>query len=103
MNPAPAEKRLNEARQFLQQYNFSQAVQAYDKLTQQFPHKAGIWFEYGCAAGGAGLLDLVERTWRKALELEPNNSELLLQMGHRYQALRLPEKARSAFERAAAL
>jgi Flp pilus assembly protein TadD len=102
MNPAPAEKKLNEARQFLQEYNFSQAVPAYEKLTQQFPHKARIWFEYGCAAGGAGQLDLVERAWRKALELEPNNSELLLQMGHQYQVLRLPEKAGTSFERAAA-
>ena len=49
------------------------------------------------------MLDQVERTWRKALELEPNNSELLLQMGHRYQALRLPQKARASFERAAVL
>jgi tetratricopeptide (TPR) repeat protein len=102
MNPAPAEKKLAEARQFLQEYNFSQAVPAYEKLTQQFPHKARIWFEYGCAAGGAGQFDLVERAWRKALELEPNNSELPLQMGHRYQGLRQPEKARAAFERAAA-
>jgi tetratricopeptide (TPR) repeat protein len=103
MNPAPAEKKLNEARQYLQQCNFAQAVPAYDKLTQQFPHKARIWFEYGCAAGGAGSHDLVERAWRKALELEPNNGELLLQMGHRYQGFRLPEKARASFERAAAL
>jgi tetratricopeptide (TPR) repeat protein len=103
MNPAPAEKKLNEARRFAQQHNFAQALAAYEKLAQQFPHKAGIWFEYGCAAGGAGLLDQVERTWRKALELEPNNSELRLQMGHRYQALRLAEKARASFERAAAL
>src|SRR5580692_3522757 len=102
MNPAPAEKKLNEARRFLQEYNFAQAVSAYDRLTQQFPHKAWIWFEYGCAAGGAGQFDLVERAWRKALELEPNNSELPLQMGHRYQGLRQPEKARAAFERAAA-
>ena len=102
MNPAPVDKKLNEARLLLQACNFSQAVPAYEKLTQQFPHKAGIWFEFGCAAGGAGQLDLVERAWSKALELEPRNGELPLQMGHRYQALRLPEKARASFERAAA-
>jgi len=101
MNPAPGERKLNEARQFLEHCNFSKAVNAYERLTHQFPHKAWIWFEYGCAAGGAGLLDLVERAWRKALELEPHNSELSLQMGHRYLGLRLPEKARAAFERAA--
>jgi Flp pilus assembly protein TadD len=102
VNPAPADRRLNEARQFLQEHNFAQAIQAYERLTQQFPHRAWIWFEYGCASGGAGQLDLLDRAWRKALELEPNNGELLLQMGHRYQALRQPEKARASFERAAA-
>jgi tetratricopeptide (TPR) repeat protein len=103
MSPAPAEKKLTEARQFLQEYNFSQAVPAYEKLTQQFPQKAWIWFEYGCAAGGAGQLDLAERAWSKALALEPNNSELPLQIGHRYQGLRQPKQARAAFERAAAM
>jgi len=103
MNPALAEKRLNEARLLLEKFSFSQAVAAYEKLALQFPHKAWIWFEYGCAAGGAGQFDLLERVWRKALELEPKDGELSLQMGHRYQALRLPEKARASFERAAAL
>jgi Flp pilus assembly protein TadD len=99
---APADKKLNEARQFLQMFDFSQAVQAYEKLTRQFPHKAGIWFEYGCAASGAGQLDLADRSWHKALELEPNNGELMLQIGHRYQALRQTAKARALFERSAA-
>jgi tetratricopeptide (TPR) repeat protein len=102
VNPAPADKKLNEARQLLQQYNFARAVQAYERLTQQFPHRAGIWFEFGCAAGGAGQLGLADRAWRKAVELEPANGELLLQIGHRYQGFRQPEKARSHFERAAA-
>jgi len=102
MNPSPAYKKLNEARQLSRASNFSQAVPAYEKLTQQFPQKAGIWFEYGCAAGGAGQLDLADHAWRKTLELEPNNSELMLQIGHQYQSLRQPEKARASFERAAA-
>jgi tetratricopeptide (TPR) repeat protein len=102
MNPAVPDKKLNEARQFLQKYNYAQALPAYEKLTQQFPHKAWIWFEYGCAAGGAGQLDLAERAWRKALEIEPTNGELPLQIGHRYQALRQPDKARTSFEQAAA-
>jgi tetratricopeptide (TPR) repeat protein len=101
VKPAPVEKPLNEARQLMQAHDYSAAIKAYEKLTQHFPHKAGIWFEYGCAAGGAGQLDLLDRAWRKALELEPHNSALLLQMGHRYQALRQLEKARASFERAA--
>jgi Flp pilus assembly protein TadD len=101
-NPALAAKKINEARQLSQACNFAQAVPAYEKLTQQFPHKAQIWFEYGCAAGDAGQLDLADRAWHKTIEVEPNNTELMLQIGHRYQALRQPEKARASFERAAA-
>ncbi|HEY3860929.1 MAG TPA: sulfotransferase [Verrucomicrobiae bacterium] len=103
MNPALADKKINEARLLLRQYNFVQAVPAYEKLARQNPHKAGIWFEYGCAAGGAGQLDLLDRAWAKALELEPRNSDLALKIGHHYQALRQHQKARASFERAASL
>jgi tetratricopeptide (TPR) repeat protein len=102
MNLSPEEKKLNAARELSRTFNFSQAVPAYEKLARQFPQKAGIWFEYGFAAGGAGQFDLAERAWNKAIELEPANFELMLQIGHRYKALRQPEKARKAFERAAA-
>ena len=102
MNPAAPDKKLSEARGFLTDFNFSQALAAYEKLSRLRPRDARIWFEYGCAAGGAGQLDLLEGLWRKALRPEPDNSQLLLQMGHRYQALRQPEKARTAFEQAAA-
>jgi len=97
-----SDKRLNEARGFLAAYNFSQAVAAYEKLSRQYPHKPELWFEYGCAAGGAGQLDLADRAWRKALELEPQNAALMLQIGHQYQNLRQPDKARASFEQAAA-
>jgi Flp pilus assembly protein TadD len=102
MNPSPEDKKLNEAREFSRLFKFSEAVPAYEKLARQFPQKAGIWFEYGFAAGGAGQFDLAERAWNKAIELEPNKSELMLQIGHRYKGLRQPEKARELFERAAA-
>ena len=101
MNPALSDKKLNEARELLNNGKFSQAVPAYEKLTRQFPHKARIWLGYGAAAAGAGQLDLADRAWNKAEELEPRNSEILLQIGHQYQALRLPEKARAWFEKAA--
>ena len=61
MNPVPSQKRLNEARGLLAKSNFSQALPAYQKLVQQFPRKAQIWFEFGCAAGGAGQIDLATR------------------------------------------
>jgi Flp pilus assembly protein TadD len=97
------DKRLNEARELVRQHSFSEAVTAYEKLTRICPHMAQIWFEYACAAAGAGQMDLTDRSWQRAQELEPGNLELQLQMGHHYQNLRHLEKARAAFERASAL
>jgi Flp pilus assembly protein TadD len=102
MNPASPDKKLNEARELLNSASFAQAVPAYEKLARQFPHLARIWLEYGAAAAGAGQPDLADRAWNKALELEPRNSEFMLQIGHQYQTLRQPEKARASFEKAAA-
>jgi tetratricopeptide (TPR) repeat protein len=47
-------------------------------------------------------VELAERAWQKAIELEPRNSELLVQIGHQYESLRRPEQARACFARAAA-
>ncbi|MGD0814704.1 MAG: sulfotransferase [Verrucomicrobiota bacterium] len=102
MNPGPSDKKLNEARRLLESYDLPQAVQAYEKLVQRFPHKAQIWFEYGGAACGAGQSELAELAWNKAVELEPRNGQLLLDIGHQCQRLRLPQKARTWFEKAAA-
>ena len=102
MNPGLSDKKLNEARRLLENYDLAQAVQAYEKLVQQFPNKAQIWFEYGCAACKAGQMDLADRVWRKAVELEPRNGQLMLQIGHQYQGLRRPEEARVWFEKASA-
>jgi len=102
MNPVSFNKKLNEARRLLESYSFSQALPAYEKLIRQFPRNARIWVEYGAAAGSAGQLDLADRAWNKALELEPGNSENLLQIGHQYKGLRQLEKARAWYEKAAA-
>jgi tetratricopeptide (TPR) repeat protein len=96
------DKKLNEARALAHAGNFSQAVLAYEKLTRQSPHRAPLWFEYGCAAGCNGQMDLAERAWRRAVELEPANAGLKLQIGHQFQNLRQAEKARAYFEQAAA-
>ena len=101
-NPA-SEKRLNEARDLIRQYSFSEAVAAFEKLTRVFPQVAQVWFEYGCAAVGAVQLDVAERAWQRTLELEPANVEFRLQMGHQYQNHRHLDKARAAFEQASAL
>ncbi|MGO8696507.1 MAG: tetratricopeptide repeat-containing sulfotransferase family protein [Limisphaerales bacterium] len=96
-------KKLNEARALSQAGSFSQSVLLYEKLTRQAPHLAPLWFEYGCAAGSDGQMDLAERAWTKAVEVEPRNAQLRLQIGHQYQNLRQREKARASFEQAASL
>jgi tetratricopeptide (TPR) repeat protein len=100
MNPASFDKSLNEARGLLAKSYFSQALPLYQKLAQQFPRKAQIWFEYGCAAGGADHMDLADGAWRQAAKLEPSNGQLMLQIGHQCQGLRQPEKARVWFQKA---
>ena len=102
MNSALLNKKLNEARELLTNVQFSHALLAYEKLARQFPRHAQIWLEYGAAAGRAGQLALAERVWNKVAELEPRNSELMVQIGHQYANLRQPEKARAWFEKAAA-
>jgi tetratricopeptide (TPR) repeat protein len=101
MNLAWVQK-LDEARELLLANNFSQALPLYQKLTRQCPEMATIWFEYGNAASGLRLTGLADQAWGKARELEPRNAELIGMIGHHYQGLRQPEKARACFAQAAA-
>lgn len=101
MNIGPPDKRLIEARRLLENYDLAQAVQTYEKLTQQFPNKAQIWYEYGCAACKDGQIDVADRVWNKTLQLDPQNGQLMLQVGHQYQSARQPESARAWFQKAA--
>jgi Flp pilus assembly protein TadD len=103
MQTPACEKRLSEARDLMKQYSFSEAVAAFEKLTRTYPNVAQIWFDYACAAVGARKMDLADRAWRQAIELDPSNIQILLQMGHHYQNHRHMEKARAAFERASSL
>lgn len=100
MKTAPPEIRLGEARRYVQGKNFDRALSAYEKLTKCLGHKAVIWYEYGCAARATGLADLADRAWRKVLELQPSDSELLRRVGLEYEGLHLRENARAAFEQA---
>jgi tetratricopeptide (TPR) repeat protein len=102
MNPVDFQKRLNEARERLLAHDFARALPLYEKLTRARPSAARVWCEYGSAASGARDLKLASGAWRAALELEPRNAELAGLIGHRYQALRQPEKARNHFALAAA-
>jgi Flp pilus assembly protein TadD len=103
MNSTLTEEKLQEAWNLVHARKYDEALSVYAKLAKRNRYNAWIWFQYGSAAGTAGRMDLLDHMWGKALELEPDNSTLLLQMGHQYQAFRLPKKAKSSFERAAIL
>ena len=102
MTPTGFQHKLNEARQFLLAHEFGRALPQYEKLTGQRPGEAALWAEYGNAAAGAGQVDLADRTWQRAVELAPGNAELIGLIGHQYQGMRRPEKARACFAQAAA-
>jgi Tfp pilus assembly protein PilF len=95
--------RLEEARQLLVHGDFLRALSKFERLTRSCPGTAGLWFEYGNAAAGARQIGLAERMWQRAIEVEPRNAELLVQIGHQYGSLRRPEQARACFARAAAV
>ena len=102
MTPAGYQRRLNEARQLLLGQHYAQALSRYAKLTRAFPGQALVWFEYGTTAARLGQLEGASRAWERAMQLEPRNAELIVQIGHQYQGLRQPEPARACFARAAA-
>ncbi|HEY3854423.1 MAG TPA: sulfotransferase [Verrucomicrobiae bacterium] len=93
-----SQKRLDEARQLMNQSSFVQAMSILEKLTRSHPGNPQLWFDYGCAALGAGKMELAESFWRRSQELAPASVDLPLQMGHQYQNHRQWEKAREAFE-----
>jgi tetratricopeptide (TPR) repeat protein len=102
MSTIQLQQKLEKARAFLIRQDFVQALPRYEKLVRQWPQDAVVWFEYGNAAAGVRNRELAERAWQMVLELAPRNAELILQVGHQYQALRIPDKARSCFAQAAA-
>jgi tetratricopeptide (TPR) repeat protein len=96
------QRQLNQARQLLLAQRFTQALSCYQKLVRQFPGQAVLWYEYGNAAFGLRDEERAEVAWQKALELAPRNVELIGLIGHQYQGMRQPERARACFAQAAA-
>lgn len=102
MTPPDFKQRVEEARRLLLANDFAQALPRYARLTSQCPGSAVIWFEYGNAAVKTRNLALADSAWRKALELEPRNAELIGMIGHQYQAARRSQRAEACFAQAAA-
>jgi Flp pilus assembly protein TadD len=101
MISAQFESQLQQARKLLLAQQFAQALPRYEKLARLCPGAAVVWFEYGNAAARLRQPALAERAWRKAIELQPSNAEIIGLIGHQYQGLRRPERARACFAQAA--
>ncbi len=95
-------QKLTRARELLISSKYVQALPLYEKLTRLRPGDAIIWFEYANVAAGLRNRGLADQAWGRAMALAPRNSELLLQIGHQHQALRIPAEARRCFAEAAA-
>ena len=102
MIPIDFQKKHNEARELFLSNDFAQALPRYEKLTRQCPGMAVLWAEYGNAASRLRQVDLAGRAWQKAISLDLRNADLIGMIGHQYQGLRQPEKARACFAQAAA-
>jgi Tfp pilus assembly protein PilF len=100
--PPQSQNDLKRARELLLSGDFARAVPLFERLVRQNPGAAVIWYEYGNAAFQCRRMDLADRTWSKAVELAPHNAELISMVGHQFEALRRPEKARTCFVQAAA-
>ena len=102
MNPDDFQYLLDNAREPLLEGDFSRALARYEKLARLYPGVATVWYEYGNAAQQLRRPELADKAWRKAIELEPANAELIGMIGHQYQAMRQTERARECFVQAAA-
>jgi tetratricopeptide (TPR) repeat protein len=98
---AQTHNELNRARQFLLAGDSARALPLLEKLVRQSPRAAAIWYDYGSAAAKSRRLELADRAWSKAAEIEPRNADLIGLIGHQYVGLRRPDKARLFFVQAA--
>jgi tetratricopeptide (TPR) repeat protein len=101
MPPQP-QNDLHRARDLLLSGDAARAMPLYEKLVRQRPGAAMVWYEYGNAASKSRRLDLADRAWSKAIELEPGNADLIGMVGHQFEAVRRPERAHTCFVQAAA-
>jgi Flp pilus assembly protein TadD len=103
MNPVPGNKKLQEARTFLANYNFPQALLLFEKLVREFSHKPEMWMEYASANLRAGEFERADQAWQRVLEMQPATPDLFMHIGHLCKDFRQGERAQKWFEKAAAV
>jgi tetratricopeptide (TPR) repeat protein len=94
--------RLQKAQQHLSAGRFGPALSAYQDLTRRFPLVAELWFELGSAAAGEHDFAVANQALKRAADLSPRNSSLLVLIGNKYLGLRQTRDARDCFELAVA-
>src|SRR3984957_4182811 len=100
--PVQSQSDLKRAREFLTSGEFARALPLYEKLVRQSSGAPLLWYEYGNAAFKTRRTEVADRAWRRAVVLAQNNAELVGMVGHQFEAMRRPDKARAFFLQAAA-
>jgi tetratricopeptide (TPR) repeat protein len=78
------------------------ALAGYRDLVGRWPTVAQLWFEMGIAAGGDLDYALADQSFRRAMELAPYDSSLLILIGQHYHRFRNMSQTTACFERAVA-
>ena len=75
-------------------------IQALREAAQSNPSQASGWIRLGNACYDAGKPDEAIDAYQKALVLEPDNADVITDMGSMYRMKKLPDKAVECYDRA---
>src|SRR5260370_39092718 len=103
MKPALIEKKLKQAHDLLAAEDFAGALPRFEELTRLCPDSAVIWVEYAGFASNLSKAATAELARRKARELAPRHSKLLLQLRHQYPRASPTANARACYRPGAPL
>ena len=82
--PLDGERLFQLARSYANMERYTEAAQAYDKLTKMVPNEAQLWADYAdvlAMAAGKTLVGTPTKLLKKALALEPDNFKALALSG----------------------
>jgi len=102
------EKKLAEGMRPMDQGDFKKAYSSFKKLAAEFPESAEVWFykaetgNYAAGMAGAKISDdEVAEAYKKAIELDPGNSEYFASYGAFCISVGRFEEAEKAYSEAA--